>query len=148
MHARTRVVDGKVPVVAGDIPVELVVVGEESELAIRSVGDRVSVFTTTQEDMLVTHVDAHAVAAGFCVVGFELPVASYRQDLEADTILIAEAVLVERREVAVNAAFDLIAFGAYADRLHHGHGRVRMHLDVAFISENALVRGNRVGRQP
>jgi len=53
--------DREDPPVAGDVPVELVVVLEEAYLPVGAVAQRVGVLARRQQDLLLAHVDPDAV---------------------------------------------------------------------------------------
>ncbi len=63
-----------------------------------------------------------ALALGEVRLG--VAVAGHVDELEADLVHHAPLVLEGEREVAVDAALDLVAFGDHADRLGHGERAV------------------------
>ena len=104
VHAGLCVLDRKLPGVAGDVPVELVVVVEEAQLPVGPVADAVHVFAARQIDVAVTDADAHAVAQLLERVSLPVTVTGNAVHLETDPHEIIEAVAIRGREVPEDAA--------------------------------------------
>jgi hypothetical protein len=81
-HARAGALDRKHPPVAGDVPVELVVVLEKTELARGAIHDAVRMLSARQHDLGHADPHAHAVAQVFDPVRLRLAVALDADDLE------------------------------------------------------------------
>ncbi len=139
-HPRAGVIDGEVPAVAGDVPVELVMVVEEPQLPIGAVAQGIGVLAGGQEDVAAPQVDAHAVGERLGAPVLRGPVAGGGEHLEVHHGLAAEAVAVAGGKVAVDAAADIVPLGAHGDGLAHHHAPVGVDGDVAVEIENALGR--------
>ena len=134
-----RIVDRKIPAVAGDVPVQLVEPVEKAELTHRAVVEYVFVVAGFKHRVRRSEVDAHAVDL---ILGVECLVAAVARDAggrEIDVHVVAEAVLVQRRKVAIDAVADLVAFGVDADRFVDLHAGVGVDGDVTVEREDAFV---------
>jgi hypothetical protein len=74
-HARARCVDRERPTHAGDVPVQLVAVGEESEPLISAIADLVGILARREIAVLLADVDRHTVDAPLDVIRLLHPVA-------------------------------------------------------------------------
>ena len=138
-HLRAHRVDREVPAVARHVPVQLVVIGEEAELPVGAIGDGVGVLARRQVHLRVADSDAHTVRQLLEGVWFHVSVAADRDHLEAGHHAPAVPVDVAGREVAQQAAPDLLAFRPHPQCLDHLERAVRSHVDVALPVEDALV---------
>src|SRR5690606_13927286 len=101
--------DRKSPTVTGHVPVELVVAVEEAELAGSGVPDDVCLDAVGNKHIGVADAHAKAVRDTFQGIGLKFTVALDGTYVEIDTHAAA-ITLVDRREVAIDAAADLVAF--------------------------------------
>ena len=115
--AHAGLVDRKVPAVTGDVPVKLVKVGEAPELARGPVTDDVAVVGGSEEYILLADTDANAIADGFGRRRLCRAILGDAKQLETNADASAARGFVAGREVPVDAAADLNAFGAHGDRL-------------------------------
>ena len=128
---------------AGDVPVQLVVLVEEAELAGGAVADGKAYLRGHRQEIVVAGVHPHAVGTLFGEPGFRLTVAPDLEHLEIHHVAVALAVLVAGREVAIDAAPYAVAFGAYGDVFGHLHAAVGEHGDVGMVGLDALLRRRR-----
>src|ERR1700674_4453507 len=99
--------DGEDPTGSGNVPIELVVVREESDFPVHRVRQRIGVLSGRQDQLLIPKVNPLAVALVLNVKFLRLSVARHLNNLEANDVTVAQLVFVERRKVAVNAVMDL-----------------------------------------
>ena len=91
---------------------------EPADLAVGLVGEDVGVAAAgLEEDALLAGIDADEFALRLREVRLGLAVAGDGEELEADLVHLAVGVLEGEREVAIDAALDLVALGADLDRL-------------------------------
>ena len=121
---------------------------EVPELPVGAVADRVGVFAGVEDDIGVADPDAYAVRLLLGAKRLRPSVARDALHVEARDHARATTVGVAGREVAEDAAADLVALGTHAQRLGHLERAVGPDLDVALPGEDALVgaRGRR-GRE-
>src|SRR4029079_15076549 len=79
--------DREGPGIAGDVPIELVIVREITELACRAVGDLVDMRAIVEEHIGTADADTLAIADRHDRVGFIMPVALHANDREADDVI-------------------------------------------------------------
>ena len=117
-----------------------IVVGEEAELVVGPVRQRVGVRSRCERLVGVSEVDPHAVIARLAVMRLGLAVALHVDDLEAHLVAQhrqrrrlreLERIGVEGRKVAIDAVLDRFAVRHHLDCLGHGHAAVRRHCDAA-----------------
>lgn len=60
--------DREIPVIAGDVPIEFVVIREISDLVLHAIADDIGVVTVIEQHVFVADDDAIGVAFGFGVV--------------------------------------------------------------------------------
>ena len=144
MDRGRRLQDGKIPTVAGNVPVELVVAGEKSKLAVGGVGDGVGVITRQHDAVFIADINPLAVASVFDMEWLRLAIAQDLINLEPNLIVIAGAVFVGSRKVAVDSMLDLFTPCPDFDRLAHLHGSILVNGDVTAVGEDLL--GELIGR--
>ena len=66
--------DGEAPPVAGDVPVQFVVIPEKSQLPVRGIAYRVGVGAAAEVGVLVSDINANPVVETLRVVGFGIAV--------------------------------------------------------------------------
>src|SRR5690606_20485811 len=121
---------GEVPVVAGGVPVELVVALEASPHAGHGVADGVGVAAAGEEDVAIANADAGGVVPGpLDGEGFGVAVALDGADVEAGAEQRAVGVFEGSEDVAEDAAANLVALGIDLDDLGHVDGAVALEGD-------------------
>jgi hypothetical protein len=139
-HVGRDAVHGEGPAVAVHVPVQLVVVLEEAELARGAVGDLVDVPAARQHHGGVADADARAVAIGLHRPGLGVAVAAHRDDMQRHPDARAAAVAVIGGEIAQDAALDFTPFDLHLDALGDGEPAVRADADVAVEVEHPFLR--------
>ena len=143
-HADERRCNRKGPGVAGHVPVKLRVILEPADLAVGLVGEDVGVAATTlKENALLAGIDADVFALALREVRLGLPIARDGEELEADFVHLAVGILEGEREVAIDAALDLVALGADLDGLGDVQRAVPRDGDVGAEAFDRLFRGRR-----
>ncbi len=137
-HRRSRLLNGEIPIGTGGIPVELVMVLKETQLAVGLIGQRIGVSCRRQNDIAAA--DLHAVAVGSLLdmVGLALAVALHIKHFKTYHIAVAILVAVLSGELAEDAVVDLVVFADHLDGLLHGHRGVCGYGDVAVVGEDPL----------
>src|SRR5260370_37575781 len=99
LDQRLRAIDGKLPEIAGDVPIKLVVTRIEADLAVRRVKEREAMCPGSELHIRIA--DLHALAVCDCgnAVGLAVAVERDRQDIEADADA-APVLGIRRREIA------------------------------------------------
>src|SRR5262249_30642316 len=116
---RMRAVDGEIPSVARDVPVELVVIAKEAELAVRVIVEFVGMLAGRQHHVGASQVYPHAVATRFGAPGLRLTVARRGLEIEWHHGVPTTRARVGSGEIAIDAALDLLALGAHPDGFVH-----------------------------
>ena len=127
------------PAVADGIPVQLVVLVEESQLARGAVAQGESMVGGNGQEIVIAGIDAHAVGPVFQEPGFRLAITQHVQHLEADHHAVAMAVAVTGGEFAIDAAPYLVAFGTHGDVLGHVQAAIGAYFHRAVISKDAFL---------
>ena len=122
-------------------------VREEAQLACGPVADRERVLGRYRQEGIVAGVDAHAVGQLLGEIRLRPPVPLDAEQLEPHAHAIADAVAIARREIAEQAATDLHALGAHADRLGHLERAVGAHDQLAAVIEDPLFRAQGPDRE-
>jgi hypothetical protein len=112
----------KLPAVAGDVPIKLVIIIEEPELTIRAIGDPERVWATAEQERLAvlvgtTDVDARAAVDPFLMplLGLTIPLDGYHTEI--DFPLAPGGIDELQWKVTENAATNSLAFGIDGNRL-------------------------------
>ena len=124
--------------VAGHVPVQFVVLLEETELPVGAVGQRIGIFTGLEGDILAAHIHPHAVVHVLRPPRLGLAVFQDGLDLEGHPHRVAVFVLVAGGKIAVDAVLDLVALTDHLDGLGHGHIPGRLDLYERVIAEDSL----------
>ena len=135
-------VDGQPPAVAGDVPVEFVVVSELPDLAVGGVGQFIRVFARVEEFPLFAHVDLDAVAGRLGMVVFAASVAANAYDFKSHRHGLAARDVVAGGEFAHDALADGLAGGQHAQGLDHGEIAVGGDGHPAVKGQEAFGLGN------
>src|SRR5262245_41685617 len=138
-------VDWEDPAVAGRIPVELVIILEEADLAGRTVADYVTMLADGDISVGVAELDPHAIADRARRSLDRVSVDRCSLEGEGDVDLTTSLVTVSGREIAEDAMVDPIVLGTDVDRFGDFDRRVPLDLDVAPEMENPLVSLRRRG---
>ena len=109
------------PAVAGDIPVELVVIVEIADLPVGPIGEPVSMRPLRDVGVRRTDIDADAAADAFAAPSLCLSVALHALDLELHTGRAAGSIREGQREVAEDAMPDIAALGVDRNRFGDQH---------------------------
>jgi hypothetical protein len=115
-------------------------IGEESELARRMVFQRIRIVGRNRQKVVVARVDTHSVRFLLSEPRLGDTVTLDSDYIEADANPVSEPVLVERREVPIDAAPDLISFGMNADVLGDVDASVNVNVKDAVVGFDALLR--------
>ena len=142
-HLDAAAFDREHPAGADRVPVQLVVIVEEAELARSAVAQGVGVVGGHREEVVVAGVDAHAVVDVLGEPRLVAAVALHAQHLEADHDAVAMAVAIAGREVAVDAAADVVAFRAHRDPFGDVEAAVGADVDLAVVGQDAFLRERR-----
>src|SRR5438552_16865632 len=94
---------GEGPGIAGDIPIEFIIVGEIAKLARCPIGALIDMWSIVEKDIGAADADTLAVADRHNRVGVVMSVALHLEHFEAHDIVEALVVLVLRRELALDA---------------------------------------------
>ena len=133
-------VDGEYPAIAGDVPVQLVMILEKPQLSLHAVTDTVFVDTVFQVAVGIADIDAQAVGPALGMVVLAMAVTHHGQQLEIGVKAVAEPVLVVGGDVAVDASAYVAALSLYADGLGDVDVAGRQHHDVAVEIQYAFRR--------
>ena len=99
-----------------DVPVQLIVLFEESELASGAIGNAVDVLSARQHDSRIADANAHPVGQRLDFVLLAGSVALNIQNFKRNNHGDAAVILVSGWKVAKDAALDLLAFDLHNDR--------------------------------
>ena len=108
-HGRGSVIDGKLPTVAGDVPVELIMVGEETNLTRGLISDLINVFAWREHRAFASNDDALAVVKTLDMKGLRTSIAHYAHHVEGDVVVLTLVIFVVSREVPIDAVDYLLA---------------------------------------
>jgi hypothetical protein len=144
---RLRHVDREGPAGAGGVPVKLVEVLEEPDLARAAVGDDVFVRAATEDTIRAADADADAVAQPFGDVSFRGTVAGDGTDLEIDDDTATVASPIRSGEIAQDSPADFPAFGLNANGLGDVELSIAFDLHVAAKQQNTLLRRGQGGQR-
>jgi hypothetical protein len=128
--------DGKSPAGAGNVPIQLVVIGEESDLPVRGIREGVGVLPGREHHVLIPNVDPLTVSQLLQAELLRLAVAQYFHNREMNDVTVAQPILVPGRKVAVNPMPDVHGCAAHADGLSYQQRGVLLHTDVAVIFQD------------
>jgi hypothetical protein len=137
--SRFGLIDRESPAVAGDVPVELVELLEPAELAAGAVVDGVAVVAGLEEYIRLADVNADAVAPGLGPGLIGLPVARDADQVEGNADIFPVPPALARREVAVDTATNLVAFGPDGDDFGDQQVAVLLDGDVAIVAKDLLL---------
>ena len=140
VDCRDRVIDRKFPEISGHVPIEFVVVGKESDLAIGRIGDFVHVRPFVDNDIGAADLDTLAGVDCFDIVVLFMSVARDTQHIEAAVHGVPEPAFVGGREIAKDAMPDVDAFRHDRNPFGHREHAGSRNGEVARIIGDAFVR--------
>ena len=123
-------IDGKHPSVARDVPPQLIVLFEKSNLPVGEKHEFIFVFTVVKIMTGATEIDPDAVRSFFGVLRLSLAVAPDGNHAEINPEPVAKLVFVAGREITVDTAPDVIAFRLNTNGFGNGQGSVFMDPDI------------------
>jgi hypothetical protein len=123
---------------SGDVPVEFVMLFEETQHPVDAIAKRVRVLAALDEMIAPTEVHAHVAATTYRVPGLGTVVAQDGERLERDAVSVAQPVFVVDGEIAVDAAPDLLALGAHSDGLRYLEHATLEDTDVAVKAQDTF----------
>jgi hypothetical protein len=129
----TPVVDREHPTCANGVPVQLVVVWKESNLASGAVAQRERVVSRHTQEIVIARIDADAVGDRLGKVRFWLPVAPDIQQFEPDYDTVPISISVTSWKVAKYSTTYLAAFGPYGNPLCDVNTAVSSHVNADII---------------
>ncbi|KIV63905.1 hypothetical protein SZ54_3619 [Rhizobium sp. UR51a] len=134
------------PAIAGDVPGQLVIIAEITDLPGGGVGDLEDMFAGRQKTVGAAGIDADTAIDGFGAPVLGRTVALHRNDVEIH--LGAAVIRIQRvkREIAEDTALDVLAFGAGGDGFRHRQLSLLRNLDDGMIRTDELFRESREGR--
>ena len=112
-----RLENGEIPVVAGGVPVELVMIGEEPRHASQRVVNHIAVRAGIDHGVGVADADALAIVDALGGIRLGLSIAIDRQDFQGRIVFRAVGVAQHGEDVAEDAVPDAVALRGDADRL-------------------------------
>ena len=136
VNRRARPGDSEVPLIAGHVPVQLVVIVEKAQLPVRSVADLVGVLTLRQNDVLTPQVDADAFARRLGVKRFRATVAFDVPYFKFHLVAVAVTIAVIGGEITIDSMFDPAAFSGHGNSLDDVHGARCIDVDIAMKRTN------------
>src|ERR1700749_739019 len=147
LDRRFGAVDRKIPEIAGDVPVQLIVTGVESDLTIGGVGQRVSVRTGFDQDVGIADFDALAIVDGVDAIRFLMAIARRAQHVEIDMHAPAILVSISCWKDPEDSVSNLLAFGDDGDRFGNCERPGLRDADIAGVVGDALIRERRRHKQ-
>src|SRR4030095_7988788 len=111
-----RLFEREGPAVAGRVPIELIIAGEATDLAHSPVVKYVAVLADIDVFLRIADLDPDSVAERLRLRRNRYSIKRCAFEREADADLAPMSAAVARREVAVDAVFDLAVLGAKVDR--------------------------------
>lgn len=135
MDGGRGVLDGKAPAQARHVPEELIVVLEESELAIGGVGNRVDVAAARYEVLGIAKINTLAIRYVLDAKDFHSGIAGGGEHLKSDGVAIVEVVAVGGGKVTIDAVANLICVGEDRDSFGDLQRGVAFESDVAMEVE-------------
>ena len=128
--------DGEKPASTGNVPIKLVVAGEESDFTVHRVGQRVGVLARGQDYVLISYVNPLAVALVFNIEFLRLAIAQYLQNFEMNDVPVAQPILIASRKVAINPMTNVYRRAAHEDGLCYQQRGVLPDMDVAVVFQD------------
>ncbi len=130
----------ELPAITGDIPGQLVIITEITDLPGGGVGDLEDMFAGRQKTVGAAGIDPDAAINIFGAPAFRRAIALDRNDVEIH--LRAAVIRVQRikRKIAEDAALDVLAFGAGGDGFRHRQLAIRRHLDDGMVGADEFLR--------
>src|SRR5690606_32171456 len=114
-HPRLRADDGKDPVIAGGVPIELVVVLKAAGHAVHAIGQHVAMLAPANELVAVADPDTDEIAHAFGAERLGRAIARHRLDAEFGADLVARMGQLHRGDIAVDTTPDVDALGIDLD---------------------------------
>src|SRR5487761_308485 len=139
-------IDRECPAVAGGIPEKLVMIAEKAKLAGGRIGNGVGVLSGRKQVTAAAEVDALSVAVILDVGLFGSAVAGGTKERESNNVTVAQAILVSRGEIPIDAMANLAPLAEDMDCFGHGERGVALKSDVAVIVEDAFALRQSVRR--
>jgi hypothetical protein len=128
-HTRRRILNRKIPIIAGGVPIDFVIAVEISDLVFDSVFDLVDMRAALQKNVSVADANPECIVLALNGVGLLAPVARNAPDLIAVRQLRAVLFIIAR-QVAEDAAADLVAFRRDADGFDDDNVAALLYFDV------------------
>src|SRR5690606_32594253 len=143
---RRRLADRKLPDIAGDVPVKLVVIFEKSDLTCRVVSDLVSIDARCQPHIAIT--DANTQDAGTAFGGERLrpAITQHRNDIEPHLAYLSLRIVIAQGNIPEYSPRNTRAFSVDGDFLRHRQRTVRMHVNIGVEGAYLLSRTGRRGK--
>src|SRR5690606_18210668 len=116
---RRRLADRKLPDIAGDVPVKLVVIFEKANLTCRVVSDLVSIDARRQSHIAITDANTQDAGAAFGGERLRPAVPQHRDDIEPHLAYLSLRVFVAQGNVPEYSPRNTRAFGVDGDFLRH-----------------------------
>ena len=113
---------------------------EPADLARGAIAENVSVIAAREQDICLARKDLQDTALPLGEMRLGLTVARDVEQFEADFVQPPGGIGVSQRKIAVNAAFDLGAFGAHTDCFSNGERAVFGHLNGGIETLNDFSR--------
>src|SRR6266403_4845248 len=105
-HAGGGAVDRKSPAIPGYVPKKFVVIAEESQLPVGGVIEFIGMLAAVDVGIFVAKIDAHAVRIIFDARSFRIAIAKSAEPVEANAIVVFEAIFVMRGKLAIDSVAD------------------------------------------
>ena len=140
-------IDWEYPAIAGHIPVQLVIVFKETQLATGLIAQLVLVNTVADHPVCTAYVDAHPIASLLSMEGFWIPVSSYIEYIQVNLVMIAMPVFVTGWKVSVDTTTDVLALGANPDGLGHHQFAIGVDQDIGLIIQYPFISKHHPGVQ-
>ena len=126
------------PTIAGDIPIEFVVVLEKSQLAIRCVRKLVGVIAVANKSVPVTEINAFSVGIVLDARSLRLTIPKCAAEAEANCVVVSKTIFVACGELAIDAVANLISGAEHDDGLFYQESSLIKKTNVAVKVPNAL----------
>ena len=138
-HRCAAVINRERPVEAGDVPVEFVMLFEETEHPGCAVAEMIGVYAVIDESVAAAKVSAYAIPVFHDLERLARVITEHREGLKIHHVAVAELVEILGGKVAVDPPAYAITLRTDTDRLRHLYPAVLLDRDVAVELEDALV---------
>ncbi len=147
MNTGIRLFNRKNPAIAGRIPVNFIEPVKMTNLPGGGVGDHILMRPGGQKRILIPDIEPDAVRLPLRMIGFRPAIPGDAFNIEGDPVIIARAVLVIRRKIAIDAPADFPLFADDQDPLPDRQATVRMHADITGKIADIFRCHRRAGQQ-